>query len=69
MTIAVDLGRKATKQTNKLRPIELGNGGDFDFLAAGLWYDPVLIAHLPGWGVVTNGWCAYFFRLYAVSHL
>ena len=24
-------------------------------------YDPVLTAFLPGWGVVTNGWCAYFF--------
>ena len=22
--------------------------------------------HLPGWGVVTNGWCAYFFRRYAI---
>ena len=21
---------------------------------------------MPGWGVVTNGWCAYFFRLYAL---
>ena len=35
---------------------EPGNGGDFDFLAAGPWYDPVLTAHLPGWGVVTNDW-------------
>ena len=23
------------------------NGGDFDFLATGPWYDPVLTAHLP----------------------
>ena len=37
-----------------------GNGGDFDFLVAGPWHDPVLhvTAHLPGWGVVTNDWCA-----------
>ena len=31
---------------------DMGNGGDFDFLIAGPWYDPVLTAHLPGWGVV-----------------
>ena len=43
-----------------------GNGGDFDFMAAGPWYDPVLTAHFPGWGVVTNDLCAYFFRLYAL---
>ena len=44
-----------------LRPTEPGNSRDFDFLAAGPWYDPVLTAHLPSWVVVTNGWCAYFF--------
>ena len=56
------------KYTNHslLRPTEPGNGGNFDFLAAGPWYDPVLTAHLPGWGVVTIGWCAYFFRLYTL---
>ena len=31
-----------------------GNGGDFGLLVAGPWYDPVLTAHLPDWGVVTN---------------
>ena len=35
-----------------------GSGGDFDFLAAGPWYDPVLTTHLPSWGMVTNEWCA-----------
>ena len=30
------------------------------------WYYPVLTAQMPGWGVVKNGWCAYFFRLYAL---
>ena len=35
-----------------------GEGGDFDFLVAGPWHDPVLTAHLPSWGVVTNIWCA-----------
>ena len=49
-----------------LRLTEPGNGGDFDFLAAVPWYDTVLTAHLPDWGVVTNDWCAYFFRLYAL---
>ena len=24
-----------------------GNCGDFDFLVAGLWYGPILTAHLP----------------------
>ena len=38
------------------------NGGDFDFLTAGPWYDPVLTAHLHSW----DGWCPYFFRLYAL---
>ena len=33
------------------------------------WYDPVLTAHLAGWGVVTNGWCAYFFSPLCTSHL
>ena len=33
-----------------------GDGRDFDF--AGSWHDPVLTAHLPGWGVVTNDWWA-----------
>ena len=42
------------------------NGGDFDFLAAGPWYDTVLTAHLPCWGMVTNDRCTYFFRLYAL---
>ena len=31
-----------------------GDAIDFDFMVAGPWYDPVLTAHLPGWGVVTN---------------
>ena len=35
-----------------------GDGGDFDFLVAGPWHDPVLTAHLPGWGVVTYDWRA-----------
>ena len=35
-------------------------------MAAGPWYDPVLTAYLPGCGVVTNGWCACFSRLYAL---
>ena len=38
--------------------IERGNGGDFNFLVAGLWHEHVLTAHLPGWGVVTNDWWA-----------
>ena len=39
------------------RPTEPGNGGGFDFLATGLWYDIVLTAHLPGLCVATNEWC------------
>ena len=35
--------------------VTTATGMDFDFLA-GSWYDPVLTAHLPGWGVVTNDW-------------
>ena len=33
-------------------------GGELDFLDAGPWHDPVLAAHLPGWGVVSNDWLA-----------
>ena len=43
--------------------VACSTGGDFDFLAVGPWYDPVLTAQMPGLDVVTNGWCAYFFRL------
>ena len=45
---------------SKLQPTERGNGGDFAFLVAGLWYDPVLTVYLPGWGVVINYSCALF---------
>ena len=38
-------------------PQSRGNGGGYDFLATGLWYDPVLTAHLPGLCVSTNDWC------------
>ena len=37
-----------------------GGVGDFDFLVAGPWHDPVLTAHLPGWCVVTNDWCIFY---------
>ena len=72
MTIAVDLGRKATKQTNKhrlLRPTEPGNGRGFDFLATGPWYDHVLTAHLPGLCMATNDWCTKFLSSLCTSHL
>ena len=35
-----------------------GDGGDFDFLVAGPWHDPVLTARLPGCDVITNDWWA-----------
>ena len=37
-----------------------GDGGNFEFLVKGPWHDPVLTAHLPGWGVVTNDWWVCF---------
>ena len=46
-----------------------GNGGDFDILDASPWHDHVLTAHLPGWGVVTNDWCALFISPLCTSHL
>ena len=43
--------RSASSNTQVIR--NYGPGGDFDFLAAGPWYDPVLTAQMSGWGVVT----------------
>ena len=48
----------ASQVIRNYSPQSGGNGGDFDFLVAGPWHDPVLTAHLPGWGFVTNGWWA-----------
>ena len=47
----------------------VGDGGDFDFLVAGPWHDPVQTAHLPGCGVITNDWWAWFISPLCTSHL
>ena len=56
-------------QIIRLQPTVRGNGGDFDFQVAGPWHDPVLTAHLAGWGMVTNGWCAKFISPLCTSYL
>ena len=43
-----------------------GYGGNFDFLATGPWYDPVLTAHLPGWVWLQMTGAHNFFCLYAL---
>ena len=58
-----------TQVISKLQPTESGNGGDFVVLVAGHWYDTVLTAHLPGWGVVTNDWCALLISPLCTSNL
>ena len=46
-----------------------GDGGDFDFLVAGPWHDPVLTAHLPGWVTLQMTGGHNLFRLYALVRL
>ena len=46
-----------------------GDGGDFDFLVAGPWYDPVLKAHLPNWASLQTTGGHDLFRLYAQGNV
>ena len=50
------LHRQMHSSHSYLQPTERGNGGDFDFLVEDPWHDPVLTAHLPDWGFITNDW-------------
>ena len=44
--------------TQVIRNYSLQSGVTAGTLILVVWHDPVLKAHLPSWGVVTNGWCA-----------
>ena len=55
-----------TQVIRNYSPQSGANGGDFDFLVAGPWHDPVLTAHLPSWASLQMAGGHNSFRLHAL---